>query len=356
MLAQPTLKRTLEPYFMVGAALNESQFSERDRRDADLVARHFNTITPENALKWQYVHPEPDRYAFAATDRYVDFGERNGMFIIGHTLVWHNQTPEWVFQDDEGRPLDRDALLARMRDHIHTVVGRYKGRIHGWDVVNEALNEDGTLRDSPWYRIIGEDYVGLAFFFAHEADPDAELYYNDYGLENTAKRDGAVNLIRRLQREAAPIDGVGLQGHNRLEWPTPEAQDSTIAAFAQLGLQVMITELDVDVLPRGSDYRGVDLSQDPALQARIDPYREVAPDSLLRLQADQYARLFNVYLKHSDVISRVTFWGVDDGDSWLNNWPVRGRTNYPLLFNRVGQPKPAYDAVMGAVRAHRSAH
>src|SRR5215471_677457 len=184
----PVLKESFKGIFLVGAALNRVQFSEENARGADIVKAHFNTISPENVLKWEPVHPAPDRYAFEDADRYVAFGEKNNMFIIGHTLVWHNQTPKWVFQDGQGNPILKDALLQRMHDHIQTVVGRYKGRIKGWDVVNEALNEDGTMRKSPWYNIIGDDYIVKAFQFAHDADPAAELYYNDYNLENAAKR------------------------------------------------------------------------------------------------------------------------------------------------------------------------
>jgi endo-1,4-beta-xylanase len=183
----PTLRTAFEGAFLVGAALNAAQFSGRDTLGAALVAAQFNTITPENVLKWQSVHPRPGTYDFAAPDRYVAFGRQHGMFVVGHTLVWHNQTPRWVFQDSSGNPVSRDTLLERLRDHIHTVVGRYRGRIHGWDVVNEALNEDGTLRRTPWLTIIGEDYLAKAFQFAHQADPDAELYYNDYSLGSATR-------------------------------------------------------------------------------------------------------------------------------------------------------------------------
>src|SRR5437660_3511881 len=195
--AQSSLRTAFEGAFLVGAALNAAQFSEVDTVGARIVKAQFNSITPENVLKWASVHPRPGTYEFAAADRYVAFGERNGMFIVGHNLVWHNQTPRWVFQDSTGTPVSRDTLLARLRDHIHTVVGRYRGRIKGWDVVNEALSDDGTLRRTPWLTILGEDYLAAAFRFAHEADPDAELYYNDYELERAPKRRGAVELVRR---------------------------------------------------------------------------------------------------------------------------------------------------------------
>src|SRR5256712_872834 len=335
-----TLRAAFEGAFLVGAALNAAQCSGRDTLGAALVRAQFNAITPENVLKWASVHPRPGTYDFTAADQYVAFGERNRMFIVGHTLVWHNQIPRWVFQDSSGKPVTRDALLERLRDHIQTVVGRFRGRIRGWDVVNEALNEDGTLRPTPWLTIIGEDYLATAFRFAHEADPDAELYYNDYALENAPKRRGALDLVRRLRAEGVPVAGVGLQGHNRMDWPTPAQQDTTIVAFAALGVRVMITELDIDVLPRPNQPAPTD----------PNPYRDGLPDSVQRALAQRYADLFAVYLRHADDISRVTFWGVADGDSWLNNWPVRGRTSYPLLFDRQHRPKPAFDAVIGVAR------
>jgi len=335
----PTLRTAFKDAFLVGAALNAAQFSGRDTLGAALVAAHFSSITPENVLKWQSVHARPGTYDFAAPDRYVAFGERHGMFIVGHTLVWHNQTPRWVFQDSSGNPVSRDTLLARLRDHIHTVVGRYRGRIRGWDVVNEALNEDGTLRRTPWLTIIGDDYLASAYRYAHEADPDAELYYNDYSLENAPKRRGAVELVQRLRDQGIPIAAVGLQGHDRMDWPSPAQQDSTIEAFAGAGFRVMITELDVDVLPRADN-----------------PYAQGLPDSLQQALARRYAELFGSYLRHRGTVARVTFWGVTDRDSWLNNWPVRGRTNYPLLFDRNGRPKPAFAAVVQTAPAQEGRH
>ena len=329
-----TLKAAFAGAFHVGAALNENQFTERDTAGVALIKRHFDTITPENVLKWEEVHPQPNTYNFGPADRYVEFGERNGMFIVGHTLVWHSQTPRWVFQDANGAPLTRDALIQRMHDHIATVVGRYKGRINGWDVVNEAVEEDGTMRRSPWYNIIGDDFVALAFKFAHEADPAAELYYNDYSIENAPKRNGAVALIRKLQAQGIRVAAMGLQGHDKMTWPTVEQQDSTITAFAALGIKVNITELDVDVLPPVTRNPTADVSARAAFEARQNPFAGGLPDSLQQALAKRYADLFAVFLKHRDVVDRVTFWGVADGDSWLNNWPVRGRTSYPLLFDR----------------------
>ncbi len=344
--AQTTLKDAYKDAFLIGAALNSAQIDGEDASGIALVKAQFNSVTPENILKWEKVHPQPGVYDFAPVDRYVAFGEQNKMFIIGHTLVWHNQIPAWVFQDDKGQPVDRATLLKRMEDHIKTVVGRYKGRVNGWDVVNEALDEDGSLRQSPWLKIIGEDYIEKAFEFAHEADPKAQLYYNDYSLENEPKRNGAIALIKKLQAKGIPVAGIGVQGHDFMEWPTVEQEDATLTAFGKLGVKVYITEFDIDVLPRAVKSTGAEVTLSAENSPKLDPYKQGLSKSLEAEQAKRYAELFRVFLKHRDIVGRVTFWGVTDKDSWKNDWPVRGRTNYPLLFGRDGKPKPAFDAVI----------
>lgn len=349
-VAPVTLKDAFKGSFLVGAALNQNIFTDNDAASAALVKAQFNSVTPENDLKWERIHPTPDHYNFGPADRYVDFGEKNHMYIVGHCLVWHSQTPDWVFRDDQGHFVDRDTLLGRMRDHIHTVVGRYKGRIQNWDVVNEALDEDGTLRQSPWLKIIGPDYIAKAFQFAHEADPAATLNYNDYSLENEKKRAGAVKLIGDLKAAGVPVSVVGIQGHDHMDWPSTEAEEATIAAFGALGVKVAITELDINVLPQAAG-NTAEVSLSVKARAELNPYPGGLPDSVQAALAKRYADLFAVYVKHRDVVTRVTFWGVTDRTSWLNNWPVKGRTNYPLLFDRAGKPKPAFDAVI-ATAAH----
>jgi len=350
-----SLKEAFKDAFLIGAAMNARQFSDPDAKAAALVRAQYNTISPENSLKWEVVHPQPGRYDFTEGDQYVAFGAKNKMFMVGHTLVWHSQTPRWVFQDSAGRPLTRDALLARMKDHISTVVGRYKGKIKGWDVVNEALNEDGTLRKSPWFNIIGDDYIIQAFKFAHEADPSAELYYNDYNLEEPAKRGGAIALVKSLKAAGVTIHAVGSQAHDRLDLSNSVAlHDSSIAMISAAGVKVNITELDVDVLPRGRRPNTADVAA-AAQQAPLgNPYTAGLPDSVQQKLAKRYAELFEVFMKHQAVIDRITFWGVDDGASWLNNFPVRGRTNHALLFDRQLTPKPAFDAVMRVARDART--
>jgi len=342
-----TLKETFKDHFMIGAAVNKSQITEDDGFSTPIVKNHFNTITAENELKWESVHPEIDEYNFEPADLIVEFGKKNNMFIVGHTLIWHNQTPGWVFKNDEGEPADRETLLKRIKEHIQKVAGRYKGQIHGWDVVNEALNEDGTLRQSPWMKIIGEDYIAKAFQFAHEADPEAELYYNDFSLENKPKREGAIKIIKKLQSQGIKIDGVGLQGHYKMDWPTPAQLDSTIKEFAALGIKVMITELDIDVLPYKDISAEVTLNME--MQEKYNPYKDGLPDSVQVSLAQRYKDLFEVFVENKNSVDRVTFWGVTDKDSWLNYWPVRGRKNYPLLFDRNGKPKQAFDAVVKTV-------
>ena len=332
------LKDLVPNGWLIGVAINQNQSDERDPAAVDLIARQFNAISPENLLKFESVHRQPDGFTFEAQDRYVAFGQQRGMAVIGHTLVWHSQTPAWVWAGSDGGLADRATMLERMRVHIATVVGRYKGRIRGWDVVNEALNDDGTLRDSPWRRGIGDDYIAKAFEFAREADPGAELYYNDFNLATRpAKRAGAIRIVKELQQRGLRIDAVGEQGHWRLDAPTAAEIDQTITELRATGVKVMITELDVNLLPpvppgpRGQP-----------VPPENNPYVNGLPDDVQQALARYYADAFRVFLKHRDDITRVTFWGLSDADSWLN----RGRVNHPLLWDRQRQPKPAFGEVV----------
>lgn len=344
--AEPALKDVYADDFLIGSAINRWHFSDSSNQDLPIISKHFNTITAENAMKWESLHRLPDMYSFDGADRFVEFGEEHGMKIIGHTLVWHSQTPRWVFQGEDGNPPTREVMLERMRDHISTVVGRYKGRIHGWDVVNEALNDDGSLRQSPWLRAIGEDYLVKAFQFAHEADPNAELYYNDYSLHRPDKRAGAVKLIKMLQDAGVRIDAIGMQAHYRLETPHIEEIEASMRAYIESGVNVMFTELDIKAIPTPGP-NTADVSQSQAAgDSRWNPYPDELPDEVQEQLADRYTDMFKLLLKHRDSVTRVTFWGVTDQTSWLNNFPIRGRTDYPLLFGRDRKPKPAFHAVV----------
>jgi endo-1,4-beta-xylanase len=353
---QPALKDVFKNDFLIGGALNDDVVSGKDPNAAVIAAKHFSTITPENVMKWERIHPEPNKYDFAAADRFVDFGRKNNMFIVGHTLVWHWQTPKWVFVDDANKPLTRDALLARMKEHIFTVVGRYKGRVNGWDVVNEALEDNGQLHKTKWLEIIGEDFIAKAFKYAHEADPNAELYYNDFSLDKPAKRDACIRLVKDLQSKGVRIDAVGLQGQ---AWsfdpnnPSRETLETFINAISALGIKVMITEMCIDVLPKAFYETGADIKLRAELREELNPYVDGLPNRIQKKLAKRYAELFSIFHKHADKISRVTLWGVYDKTSWLNNWPVRGRTNYPLLFDRNYKPKLAFYAVVKTAKGKK---
>jgi endo-1,4-beta-xylanase len=344
----PALKDLFKDDFLIGAALSADQITGKEPAAAALVKKHCGSITPENVLKWEEVHPEPDRYNFDVPDRYVEFGEKNGMFIIGHCLVWHYQTPDWVFKDQSGRPLTREALIERMRDHIFTMVGRYKGRIHGWDVVNESVMADGSYRKSGWYEIIGEDYVRMAFEFARQADPEAELYYNEYDFEYRPKVEGVIRLVRNLQANGVRVDGVGIQGHWFLDFPAMELLEEYVKALGRLEVPLMITELDIGVVPfvhLDNAITDID-AYDSETRKKLNPYPAGLPEAVGQEQARRYADLFSLFRKHRDKFSRVTFWGVHDGQSWRSYLPIRGRADYPMLFDKNCSPKPAFDAVV----------
>lgn len=345
------LKDLVPRGLLVGAALNGAQVDGRDAAAQAIVLREFSTVSPENLLKWQSTEPEPGRFTFEAADRYVAFGEKNGLAVIGHNLVWHQQTPAWAFAGTGGKPLDRATALARLRAHITAVAGRYRGRIHGWDVVNEAFLDDGSWRRTPWLEAIGPDYIAQAFTFAHEADPQAELYYNDFDLAHPRKRAAVVALVKDLRAQGVRIDAVGEQGHWSLEKPTAAEIDATLDELAATGVKVMITELDVDVLPRTPEMEGADAARKAEWLKTTNLYPGGLPEAQQRALAGRYAEIFGIILKHRAQLTRVTFWGVTDGQSWLNNFPIPGRTNHPLLWDRQGRPKAALQAVSEVLRA-----
>ena len=332
--SETSFKNAFKKQFLIGVAINRQQATGSNSAEQKIIKEEFNTISPENDLKWEKIHPSKDEYNFVPADAYVKTGKDLNMFIIGHTLLWHSQTPKWVFEDDNGNLLKRDALLERLHDHINKVVGRYKGVIKGWDVVNEALNENGTLRDSKWRTIIGDDYIEKAFEYAHAADPDAELYYNDYNLYKKEKCQGAVEIVKRLRAKGLPIKAVGEQGHYSLTGPSLQEVEATIITLIGTGVHVNITELDISVLPDKGAAATADVSNNAAYNKELDPYKSGLPPEIEQKLADKYTSLFELFVKYEKNIDRITFWGLSDRDTWLNNWPIRGRTNYPLPFNR----------------------
>lgn len=331
-------------HFMIGTAISSKQIEEKNQRTLKLVKNEFNAITPENVMKWELIHPEPGVFVFEPADKLVEFAEKNNIFLVGHTLVWHHMTPGWIFKNNNGELASREILLNRLEDHINKVAGRYKGKIDAWDVVNEALNDDGSLRESNWFKIIGEDYIEIAFKMAEKAAPNAKLYYNDYSLFEPEKRNGAIKLIKNLQSKGVKIDGIGFQGHYGLTWPSIHELEKSIKAFSELGIDIFFSELDISVLPReNGENQGADISINIQIEDKLNPYPKKLPPFMKEKLANRYKQLFAVFNKYKDDINRVSLWGVSDADSWLNDWPVKGRTDYPLLFDRNLRKKPFVD-------------
>ena len=382
---RPTLKDSYRQQFLIGTAINRSiatgtagfrRNPEQVAMDIALVNDQFNQISPENDLKWQIIHPREgaNGYEYAAGDAFVDFGLTNRMYIVGHTLVWHSQTPNWVFAGTNPPPTNatdsvaantntpgtnqfgrgrfrggfgryngprasRDELLERMREHIHTVVGRYRGKVKCWDVVNEAIADGpGTniLRNSLWMEIIGPDFIAKAFQYAHEADPDAILRYNDYGLENPDKRKKLITLIKSLQAEKVPIHAIGSQAHINVS-TTFETMDQALTEISTLGLPIHITELDVNSAAGGQRAFGADIADNAATTQG-----GLVSDADKKL-SDAYAGIFRAFLKHRNSVKMVTFWGANDANSWRAN-------GKPLLFDGNCKPKPAFDAVIAETK------
>ena len=351
---EPALKDVYKNAFLIGVAVNPSITSGTDKASQDIVIKHFNSITVENVMKAALINPQPGLYNWGPADEYVAFGEKNKMFIIGHTLVWHNQVPVWFFTNAEGKPNTKEEQIERLRSHIQAVAGRYAGRVNAWDVVNEVMGEDGNYRQTTWVNAVGngDTLVKYAFKFAAQYAPNTELYYNDFNAWRPSKRDGIVRMIKMLRKEGIRIDGVGMQGHWGLNYPKTKYIEDAIDAYAACGVKVMITELDVDVLPLTKE--GQIIGQGMAdkqfqleeFKTFLDPYQKGLPDSMQKVLANRYAELFSIFYKKRDKISRVTLWGVHDGMSWKNDYPIPGRTNYPALWDRQKKPKPAFFGVL----------
>ncbi|MDG1398411.1 MAG: endo-1,4-beta-xylanase [Polaribacter sp.] len=338
-----SLSQKFENDFLIGAAINEDQILKKDEKSLSIVHKEYNTITPENSLKWMFIEPNPGNFNFDVADKYVEYGLKNNMHIVGHALVWHSQLADYM-----NNVKDSTTMSYHIKNHINTLAGRYKGKINTWDVVNEALNEDGSLRQSVFFKTIGEGYIEEAFKLAEKADPKADLVYNDYNLCNSEKREGAINLVKNLQSKNIKINGVGIQAHWQLKTPSLEEIEKSIIAFSQLGLKVMFTELDISALPNPWELEGAEINQNFKKfegDAKMNPYPKALPHFMEEKLAKRYEDIFRLFLKHRDKISRITFWGVTDKHSWLNDWPIKGRTNYPLLFDRNYQSKKAYQSI-----------
>lgn len=334
----PSVKEIFGDKFLIGAAVNVNQMNGNDTLGAAIVKKHFNSIVAENCMKSEEIHPEEDRYFWDDADNLVKFGEDNDLTVTGHCLIWHSQLAPWFPYDNDGEYVSADILKQRMKDHIYNVVGRYKGKIKGWDVVNEAILEDGSYRKSPFYEILGEEFIPLAFQYAHEADPTAELYYNDYAMNMPQKREAVVKMVNGLKERGLRIDAIGMQGHMGMDYPDIDEFEESLEAFAGTGCKVMITEWDMSALPTLN--RGANVSDNVEFSQELNPYPDGLPEDVAQEWNTRMTDFFELFLKHSDKISRVTLWGVTDADSWKNDWPMKGRVEYPLLFNRKYEMKP----------------
>jgi endo-1,4-beta-xylanase len=342
-----TLRDAAGKRVLIGCAV--ATVDLKDPKLAALISDQFDCVTPEYEMMPAFLVDDNGKYTFDRADAVMAFAAQHHMPVMGHMLIWSFVTRQWLFADKTGQPLSRDQALANLKDYITTVMGHYKGRVMAWDVVNEAISDkDGEyLKDTPARRAIGDDYVQKAFEFAHAADPKAVLYYNDYNIEQPGKLEKVIKLIQSLKQAGVRIDAVGVQGHWLINWPPADMITKGIAAIAATGVKVMVTELDVDPLPRSSI--GADMA---VTDQGANPYPTSFPPDMQQKLASRYSDVISAILK-VPAVTMIGFWGTHDGRSWLNDYPVKGRTNYPLLFDRQYMPKPAFYAAVAALKAGR---
>jgi endo-1,4-beta-xylanase len=323
-----SLCKTYANFFPIGAAVCPTIIKTHE----DILKKHFNSLTPENHMKPALIHPEEKKWNFEDADKIVDFAVANKMKVRGHTLVWHNQVPDWFFVDSKGNEASRDLLLARMKDHISTLMQRYKNQIYCWDVVNESVEDKGpeAYRQTKWYKIIGPDFVEQAFGFARQADPDAKLFYNDYNCTSIEKSKKIYNLAKRLKDNGKLIDGVGMQGHWNIYEPSFDRIMDTIDLYSSLGLKIQITELDMSMF----------LFNDTSKELKHPT------DEMVWLQQERFEGIFKIFRDYRDIITGVTFWGVADDYTWLDEFPIKGRKDWPLLFDSEHKNKKAFASVV----------
>ena len=342
---EDSLKEKFENDFLIGATINQEDYQivDKDAKAIKIVQKDFNAVTPENSMKWMHIHPEFNEFTFSNADKIVDFAKENEMYLLGHTLVWHNQVPDYIYNIK-----DKSTFQEHIEEHINTVVKRYQGKVDMWDVVNEALNDDGTLRKTVFLEMLGENYIEQAFSLANKADPNVALAYNDYNLYKPKKRKGAIRIINSLKEKGVRVDAVGIQAHWDLHFPSIKEIEQTIEELAATGVDVMITELDITVIPNPYELAGIAREEFKKFEGdkKWDPYQDEIPDDIQEKLTKRYKDIFELFVKHNDKISRVTFRGINDKYTWRNDNPINNRTDYPLLFDREYNEKPAYDALI----------
>lgn len=343
--SENSLKKAFKNKFYIGTAMSLPQINGTDVKSDQIITSQFSSIVAENCMKSMFLQPQEGKFFFDDADRFVAFGEKNKMFIIGHTLIWHSQLPKWFFVDKDGKDVSAEVLKQRMKNHITTVVSRYKGRVKGWDVVNEAIMEDGTYRKSKFYEILGEEFIPLAFQYAQEADPNAELYYNDYNEWFPEKVKTVINIVKKMKSRGIRVDGVGMQTHVGLDTPKLAEYEKALVDYAAAGVKVNVTEMEISALPSPWG-TSANVSDTVEYQAKMNPYTKGLPENVQKEWENRYLDFFRLFIKHQDKIRRVTLWGVTDNQSWKNDFPVKGRTDYPLLFDRNYKAKPVVQKII----------
>lgn len=350
------LKEAFADDFLVGVAVAQNIITRNETPSIDLICEQFNAVSPESVLKPEYIHPTPEVWDFSEGDAYCQFAADHGLKALGHTLMWHNQTPDHFWLHADGSVKSPEEMKATLEEYVEKTVTHFAGKVYAWDVVNEVVSEEGGYRhDKGWEKYYDgnlDDLVSLAFRTAQRCDPNAELYYNDYNMWRQTKVDGAVHIVKMLQEQGIRIDGVGIQAHWGLNYPSTEDIEKTIDRLYDLGVKVMITELDIDMLPFSKEGQMTGKAMyDPALQREefmrwLNPYPDGVTPEMEQQIADRYEEVMRTIWNKRDKISRVTFWGLHDGVSWKNDYPIPNRTNYPLLFDRQLQKKKAFYQVV----------
>ncbi len=352
VLTASSLKEAVGDRFKIGVGVSEQTLS--DPKSAELIQRHFQILTPENCMKPQSIHPAEDQWDFDATDRFVSFAKSRNLEVVGHCLVWakDDRTDEWMKRGRGDEVVSKEVLLQRIEKHVETVVGRYHETATMWDVVNEALSDgsEGYLRDSIYTQATGIEFVETAFRAARKKDPDALLIYNDYNCHFPEKRQKLIRLLTELKERGVPVNAYGMQGHFELGDRSLTQLRETFETLRKLDIKIVVSELDIDVVTRGRWWAENGKFREE-LKA-YDPYKNGLPSDIEEQQIHQYAALFRIFCEYEDIIARVSFWNLHDGESWLNYFPWQ-RTNHPLLFDRELKTKPAYDKVIEVLRSKR---
>ena len=370
MTAQTTLWEAYRDYWYTGVSVNQwqveadnsganvhdvtGQVSNDQTADWPIIAKNFNWVVAENCMKCEVIHPREGVYDFTLADQFVNKAKAAGMKVLGHCLIWHSQCAPWFHFDSEGKPVSRDVLKKRMREHIYTIVSHFRGRVDAWDVVNEAFEDDGTPRQSLFHQILGTDYIPLAFQYAHEADPAAQLFYNDFSMNKAAKVEGVCRFFRPLIEQGLPVTAIGMQGHMILEDNVNNSvirqYEHSIETIAATGVPTFFSELDLSVLPNPYGFSGANISDKFAYRPEMDPYTKGLSKEQNAKMEQFWIDFYKMLIPHHKDILRVNFWCLNDANSWRNDFPIKGRTDYATLFDRQSRPKPVVQKLIDLVR------